>query len=145
MPRKEQSMRFDEVIDQFLKSPQYTKLAEATQYNYRHALQLAGQGLGFLGTDEIRPKLVQEYLDGLSELPGKQTIARAVLRTLEKWAIVRDLLPRSITLGTEVVGSEDGHEPWTDDQVAQAEIPARSDLGRVISLAVNTGQRGSDI
>ena len=58
---------------------------------------------------------------------------------------VRDLLPFPITTGTEIVGGGDGHRPWTDAQVATAEHFARSDLARVITLAANTGQRGSDL
>jgi integrase len=59
--------------------------------------------------------------------------------------IVRDLLPHPITTGTEAPGSDGGHVPWTDEQVAFAERFARPHLARVITLAANTGQRGSDL
>ena len=68
-----------------------------------------------------------------------------MLRQLEKWAIVRDLLPQPITTGIEFERSHDGHRPWTEEQVSAAEQSLRPELARVITLASNTGQRGSDL
>lgn len=101
--------------------------------------------LGAISLDEIRPALVQQYLDGWSDKPGKQAAALAAFRALEKWAIVRDLLARPITLGVETGKPTGSHVPWTDEQVALAESNARDDLRRVITLGANTGQRGSDL
>src|SRR5262249_13622902 len=57
----------------------------------------------------------------------------------------RDKIPYPITTGIEIEGEAGGHEPWTDEQVAFAEANARRDFARVITLAANTGQRGSDL
>lgn len=101
--------------------------------------------LGALSLQEIRPSLVQAYFDGISDRTGKCAAGLAVLKQLEKWAVVRDLLPRPITTGVEIETSDDGHIPWTDDQVVLGETKARADLARAITLAANTGQRGSDL
>ncbi len=101
--------------------------------------------LGALSVHEIRPALVQAYFDGLAGLPGKQAAALAALRQLEKWAVVRDLLPRQITLGVETEDSDGGHVPWSAEQVAFAEANLPPHLARVITLAAHTGQRGSDL
>jgi integrase len=101
--------------------------------------------MGFLEPGEIDSAVVQEFLDALSDFPGKQTKCRSALKALEKWAIVRRKIPHPITYGTQVMGSTGGHEPWTDEQVLAAELHARTDLSRVVSIAINTGQRGSDI
>src|SRR5262249_7796495 len=71
--------------------------------------------------------------------------ALAALRQVERWAIVRDLLSQPITTGVEFTRSHDGHKPWTDEQVQLAEIQARPELAQVVTLAANTGQRGSDL
>lgn len=138
---------FAAVIRAYLASPKFQALAPGTQTNYRHLLTLAEEpdGLGSVPIEEMRPALVQAFLDGLADKPGTQLNAQTALKALEKWAIVRDLLHRPITLGTESVYEDGGHTPWTDEQVSYAEQHAAPALARVITLAANTGQRGSDL
>ena len=138
---------FATVIRAFLASDKFAGLALSTRVNYRHLLNLAERPdtLGAISIDEMRPALVQAFLDGLSDKPATQRCAQTALRSLEKWAIVRDKLPRSIMLGTEAPGGDGGHLPWTDEQVALAERHTRPHIARVITLAANTGQRGSDL
>jgi hypothetical protein len=54
-------------------------------------------------------------------------------------AIVRDSLPMPIAMGVEVIGSQGGHEPRTDEHVELAERSRRA--FRIVTLASNTGQR----
>jgi integrase len=138
---------FASVIRAFLASPKFAGLASSTQTNYRHLLTLAEEpdGLGSVSVEEMRPSLVQAFLDGLADTPATQKCAQTALKSLERWAIVRDLLPRSITLGTEAPGGDGGHVPWSDDQVSYAEKHTTPALSRAITLAANTGQRGSDL
>ena len=136
---------FASVIRKYQTSSVYMDLAASTRRNYDSVLRIAEDSLGGYSVQQIRPSVIQTFLDGLAETPGKQTIARTAIKAMEKYALVRDLLFYPITTGTEVVGGGGGHEPWTDDQVRLAEKHARPDLARVITLAVNTGQRGSDV
>jgi integrase len=139
---------FAAVIRAFLTSPKFDALAQSTRSNYRRLLTLAEEpeGLGSVPVEEMRPALVQAFLDGLADQPATQKNARVALKALERWAIVRDLLPRPITLGTESIYDDDGgHMPWTDEQVAYGERHAPPHLSRVITMAANTGQRGSDL
>ena len=57
--------------------------------------------LGALRISEIKPSDVQKYLDGWDDKPGKQAAAITTFRALEKWAVVRDLLCRTV----DVLGS----------------------------------------
>lgn len=136
---------FSQVIKDYLASPQLEAKAESTRYRRRHELLLAEVSLGHFEVEQIRPALIQAHLDGLADFPGKQATAREALKALEKWAIVRDKLPYPITTGTEVIGSDGGHEPWPEAEINIAVANARPDLARVIWLAYQTGQRGSDI
>jgi len=97
---------FAVVIRGFLASPKFQGYAAATQDLWGRELRLAERPdtLGAYSIYEIRPSLVQAYLDGLADWPAKQEAALSALRRLEKWAIVRDLLPHPITLGCEVEG-----------------------------------------
>jgi integrase len=138
---------FASVIRAYLSSPKFQGLSPETQRSYRRTLLLAEcpDGLGSVPVEEMRPALVQAFLDGISDRPAAQQKAKRVLAALERWAIVRDLLPRQITTGTEAPGSNGGHVPWTDEQVLHAETHAAPHLSRAITLAANTGQRGSDL
>lgn len=138
---------FAALVRAFKVSPKFTGYAQATQDLWGRELDFAARPdcLGTLARHEIRPSLVQAYFDGLAGLPGKQAAALAAIRQLEKWAVVRDLLPRQITLGVETEDSDGGHVPWSADQVAFAEANLPAHLSRVITLAANTGQRGSDL
>jgi integrase len=121
--------------------------AEATKDAWGRELKLAAhpEALGAVSLQSIRPALVQAFLDGLAGRPGKQANALAALKQLEKWAVVRDILPRQITTGVETGKPRGGHIPWSDEQVALAEKYARKDIAKAITLAGNTGQRGSDL
>ena len=138
---------FAQVIRAYLVSPKFDALSHNTRVSYGYLLRLAERPdtLGGLLVDVIRPALVQAFLDGFADRLATQKCAQTALRAVEKWALVRDLLPYPITTGTEAPGSSGGHEPWTDDQVELAERCARPHLARVITLGSNTGQRGSDL
>jgi integrase len=139
---------FASVIRAYQSSPAYTDgLARSTQRLYNDVLRIAEreEALGGLSVTVIRPALVQAFLDGLSATPGRQKIARTALAAVQKWALVRDLLPYPIMTGTYTIPADGGHEPWSLEQVRIAEQHARTDLARTVTLAVHTGQRGSDI
>src|SRR5262249_10846696 len=138
---------FAAVIRAYMTSAKFDSLAKSTRVGYQHLLGLAEQPdtLGSLPVEGIRPALVQAFLDGLADRPATQRYALTALKAVEKWALVRDLLPHAITTGTEAPGGDGGYEPWTDHQVAIAERHCRPHLARVITLASNTGQRGSDL
>lgn len=145
--RRVSNESFAFVIRAFKASPKFQNLARSTQLNYAYALRLAEHPdiLGAIPVEEMRPALVQGFLDGFADRPAQQKCVQTAIKSLEKWAIVRDLLPRQITLGTEATGSIGGHMPWTDEHVALAERHAKPHLARAVTLAANTGQRGSDL
>lgn len=138
---------FATVIRAYLSSPKFDSLAKSTRVGYRYLLGLAEQPetLGAYPVDVIRPALVQAFLDGLADRPAQQRNAQTALKAVEKWAIVRDLLPYPITTGTEAPGGTGGYGPWDDEQVELAERTLKPYLARVITLGANTGQRGSDL
>src|SRR5262249_54512283 len=85
------------------------------------------------------------FPDGFANRHAQQECAQTALKAVEKWALVRDLLPFPITTGTEAPGGDGGYEPWTDEHVELAEREARPHLARIITLGSNLGQRGSDL
>jgi integrase len=138
---------FYALVRVFKTSEKFGGLAKASQDLWGRELDFACRPncLGAVPLDVIRPALIQGYLDGWDDKPGKQAAALAAFKALERWAVVRDLLPRQITIGVETGKPRGGHVPWTDAQVALAEKHARPDLARAITLGANTGQRISDL
>src|SRR5262245_35676383 len=113
--------RFAAVIKAFMSesNPKWMKYAPATRALWSRELRLAEHpdALGAYFVHELDTAIVQGHLDALADTPAKQVAALAALRQCEKWAMVRRLLPRPITYGCEVEGSDGGHIPWTDEQV----------------------------
>ncbi len=128
-------------------NPKWAKYAEASRDLWSRELLRASHPdcLGAIPLHDIRPSLVQAYLDGFADRPGKQAAAMAALKLVEKWAIVRDRLPRPITTGVEIEDSDGGHTPWSEEDVSLVEKYGRQDFSRVVTLGANTGQRGSDL
>jgi integrase len=149
MPRKQRfsGTIFAQVVDAYMDSPKYQGLAPHTKLTYRRYLLLAAclDGLGSTPVEQMRPALVQAFLDGFSDRLAAQQKAKVAIAAVERWAIVRDLLPRPITMGTEAPGSDGGHVPWSSEQVSHAEMNAAAHLSRAVTMAANTGQRGSDL
>lgn len=138
---------FSDVIDDYLDSPKFLGREASTQQQYRRYLLVAQRGsLGRLPADQVRPKHIQAFLDGMSDRPGAQSSAYTALKVLESFAAgPRELLPYPIMTGVEIVGSTGGHDPWTEAQIAAAIQHARPDLARAITLGAWTGQRISDL
>lgn len=138
---------FAALVTAYKQSPKFKAYAYETRALWGRELEHAAKPkcLGPVSLQELRPSVVQAFFDGLTGLPGKQQAALAAIRQMEKWAIVRDLLPREITKGVEIEHSDGGHVPWTDAYVELGERAARADFRRIITLAANTGQRGSDL
>jgi integrase len=131
----------------YQRSSKFGSYSRATQELWGRELDFAcdPRALGAVPLDLIRPSLIQGYLDAWDDKPGKQAAALAAFHAIERWAIVRDLLPRSITLGVETGRPTGGHTPWSEQQVGMAELHARPDLARAVVLGANTGQRISDL
>lgn len=140
---------FAEVIRLYLDSDTFKSKEPSTQEGYRQYLKVAERPevMGALPVGVVRPALVQRFLDIYADRPGAQSRARTALNAMQKWALVRDYLPHPITTGVQLIEPDPdaGHIPWTDAQVATAEHYAPPHLARFVTLAANTGQRGSDL
>jgi len=138
---------FAAVVRAYLASSKFDALGQSTKVNYRRYLELAERPdtLGAVRVGDLRPALVQAFLDGFADRLAAQRNAQTAIKSLEKWAIVRDFLPHAISTGTEAPGGTGGHVPWPDDLVELAERECRPHIARIVTLAANTGQRTSDL
>lgn len=149
MPHKKPPILFETVIDQYIDSEKYKKLEANTRRDYLRYLLAAAKMIGSTPIDEVRPKVIQDFIDrAYADMPASQHKAKSCMQAVERWAIVRELLPGNrvpITYGVELGKSDGAHTPWTDEQVAYAQSAVPPCLARGITLGANTGQRGSDL
>jgi integrase len=124
---------FATVIRAYRDSDKFKSLARTTQISYSYAFRAADDpnpnSLGSQPIGEMRPALMQAFLDEFADHPATQRNAKGAFAALEKWALVRELLPQAITTGTEVSNAHESYEPWSDEHI------------RIVA----TGQRGSDL
>lgn len=133
------------VIQAYRLSDKFLKLAPATRASYDYGFRIAEKVIGDIPAADIRPSIMQEFFDQFSDRPATQKNVRSGFVALNKFGLVRDLFARSITESTQAPGGDGSHEPWDDEHVRLAELHARPDLARLVTLAANTGQRGSDL
>ena len=140
---------FAAVIRTFMASAYWDSLKENTRKSWGRELLLiaaSADGLGGVPVDQVRPKLVQAWLEGFADRPGKQHACLNVLRRLAKWAGVKELLPGGdITFGCTINRGKGGRLPWSDEQIALAMAHAPPRFHRAIRLGAETGQRPSDL
>ena len=86
---------FASVIDKYLDSDRFKKLAPHTQRTYKTSLLLAehSDSLGGVPVEEMRPALVQAFLDGMADRPAAQQKAQTAMK-----ALVLRLHPEKIPL-----------------------------------------------
>jgi integrase len=95
--------------------------------------------------------LNRKYIDRLLQSMLSPVVARTwllALRPLLQWAMTAQMIEADPTVGIKIkLPKSDGHETWTDEQVAQFE--ARWPIGTrerlALALLVHTGQRRGDV
>lgn len=139
-------MTLGDVIDLYLTSPVFLNhLGAGTQAIYRRELAVARAGFGDKPAHEMRPSLIREVMEGLSEKPGAANNFLGTMRALSKWGIARDHFTQPLTTGVDPYEKTGGHKPWTLVQIAAAEKHLTGMVRRGWFLARYTGQRGSDV
>lgn len=144
--RKPAPKSLSSVIRAYRASAKFQDLAPKTRRGYDFGfLKAEAHAIGEMDVDEIRLKHIQAFLDKFDRTPAVKMIMRSAFCAMEDWALRRELMSIPIMHRTEAEYESGSHEPWTDTQVRLAETHARPDLGRLITLGANTGQRGSDL
>lgn len=143
--RKVRGNTFGKLIQDYTNSPEFASIAPGTQQLWARLLNFAAAVLGDLRLEQVRPKVLRDYINKFPEHPGKQRNTLTALRALESWAAIEADVTHHMTKGIKFAKLEGGHIPWTVEQVIHAEAYCREDLGRAIALYALTGQRGSDV
>lgn len=123
------------------------KLAPSTQDYYRRYLKYIRTIWGHLPAAELTPRDVEALITkiGVSK-PGRANNVLYALRSMCSWARgPAGHLTTDPTHGVKVYESEEGHLPWTTDQIAFAHESFTGMMRRAFFLGCYTGQRVSDL
>ena len=122
------------------------KISPATQQQYRRYLEVVRGIWGSLPAEDLRPADVEALMVKIgAEKPGRANNVLYALRSMCSWARGPvGLLHGNPTHGVKTYKSNEGHKPWTLEQLKCAEENFTGMLRRWYFLARYTGQRESD-
>ena len=134
----------DEYIS-YLKTAVATgSLVTGTFKQYEHSMGVAKAAWGALSIKGLRPVHVQAIMDGMAHKPGAANNFLSSMRAFSKWARVRDHIEYSLTEGVDPYAKDEGHKPWTEEQITVALEKLTGVIRQGVLLYYCTGMRGSD-
>src|SRR5262245_23975760 len=149
-PKTVRENSFHAVIEAF-RVAELARKSNGTQLVWGRELDWFAVGLGSLlitgkEKDVITSERVQIYFDQLNHLPGRQATAVACLRRVGKGALTRKLRVSAVSTCIEITDRGDsGHDPWELDYIDLVREHAPDFIVRLVLLALNSGQRCSDL
>ncbi|MGB6440058.1 MAG: tyrosine-type recombinase/integrase [Methyloceanibacter sp.] len=127
-------------------SPEFRRLAQATQIDYQRYLDMVSRAWGQLLVNGVRPKHVIALRDTFASAPVAANHLLGVLKTLINWGIPREFSETNPCISVpKLVIDEGGARPWPGWAFDLIESHAREDLGHAVWLARYTGQRQADV
>lgn len=132
------------LVDEYRKSPTFSKLAGSTQKNYANQLQKVVDVWGKFPVNELTPKHIRMALEGEGWGAGTRNMVVAVIGVIYKWG--RRNERAVINPVQDIERAELGeHDPWPE-HILEAALKADDDLTRLaVHLLYFTGQRIGDV
>lgn len=137
-------MTLDQLIEEYCKSPQYTKLAESSQGLYKHCIHTLQDNFRKVKIADIKRSDLVRLSNKLSNTPASANLVLRVASVLFSFAIDIDALPynpaarvKKLKIGT--------HERWHPEEVKRAIGYPDRVVSAAVALAWYTGQREGDI
>lgn len=133
-----------DLMDDYLTSAAFAKLAKSTQSNYRLHGGYVKEVWGKFRADGLQSQYVREIVDKGIWGPGSTNMVIAVLGSAYRWG------RRSKNLTVNPVRDVDRnalgqHEPWPDDVLEAALVCGDSEVRLAVHLLYFTGQRIGDV
>jgi hypothetical protein len=131
-------------IDGYLASAK-DHVEKLTLYHYRRSLQIAKDAWGALPVAGIRPAHVAAIMKGLADTRSKANHFLAVMKQFSGWCLTEGLIAQSMIEGVKTFKLDNGHKPWTPEQLAAADKHLTGVVRQGFLLYRYTGQRGQDV
>jgi len=141
------------LVDLYRKSSRYAKLRENTRLDYEQSLKVIlawSKRANDPPLRSITPLIVDEFYRGMREkAPARANKTVSVLRLLCAFALKNGFLDKNPATNPDLIGRPGRDLVWTDAEIEifceAAKAKGRASLALAVKLAVNLGQRESDI
>ncbi len=133
------------VVRDYLDSPEFTDLSEASQYGYRRRLNALRHAIGRRPIAAITRGHVLQMRDALKDTPATANMMIRVTRVLMAFAMDRELRTDNPAQGVKMLKTGDGHRTWTEPDISRFKAYAEPDMVFAMMLGLYTGQRKGDI
>jgi len=134
---------FNALVEGYLESGDFDKLADGSKKNYRHHLDFLRAVFGSEMVKAIRRTECLDIKDELKHKPGRANNVLDVLHKVLSWALNREWIetnPAS-NIGRYKIGE---HLPWTQAEIDIFRENAKPEMLWAVELALYTGQRRGD-
>lgn len=138
------------LIWRYQQSPEFKRLAARTQDDYREQLIRIGRAFGreplSAFDDKAAAQRIFAWRDRRAESPRRADYGVQVLKALLGWAAGRGLVERNRAAGiAPLYRSDRRYKVWKPDDVDRFVATAPPGLGLAMIMALETGQRQSDL
>lgn len=136
---------FDRLIEEYLKSPKWQKLAPRTKKDYRKAIEYIREVAGHADPAKmIRRDVIEAQLANTHRKRFANEIP-AMLSRLFEYGINIGWLTYNPARGVEKLETGDGYQPWPEPLIDRFRAACDPDTRLVFELCLNTGQRIADV
>lgn len=132
-------------IDLYVKSADFSKLAEGTKRDYRRYLNRLDTSVGHRQINMLTTDHMHQIRDKLQETPVAANHTLAVIGSLFKFAISRRIVKHDPTTGIGRLKGGDGFERWDESDLEAFRASASPMMRLALELGAYTGQRLSDV
>lgn len=134
------------LIEDFMRSPEFTGLADSTKASYRTHLDAIKKTGGDLPNDEMTEAAVYKMRDEIwATAPRQAELRVAILSRLFNWGAKRGFRKDNPAADIEKIKRKTkSYEPWTEEEITAFYKSAPKHVADVVTMALYTGQRMGD-
>ena len=134
---------FNALIEGYIESGNFDKLADGTKKNYLRHLDVLREIFGSENVTAIRRADCLQIMDELKHKPGRANNVMDVLHKVLNWALDREWVETNPADRIERYKMGE-HQPWTEAEIEVFRDGAKPEMLWAVELALYTGQRRGD-
>lgn len=137
-------MNLEKLLQEYMKSPGFTKLSSKSKYGYIHSAELMISHFGDVDIRDIRRSDLIRYMNDNAHRPAAANLSVRVLSVLLSFAVDMDYIPYNPALRLKKL-KMGSHLRWEPEEVKAVIALNDRKISTAVALAWYTGQREGDI